>query len=568
MMMMEKSPRRRRANRRSWPLLLVVAGVVAIVLQCLVGGAAASIHGGRSTTRRRTTRRTILLTAAHQPQQQQEKKKIQSRNQIHVIPRGGGATTTTTTTTATTLIAGSKADALILLAVTAFTTPLCERILKISPILGYLLLGLWLGPNGMGVISDIHAIEHIAECGIVLFLFEMGLHLDLETLWEIRSDVFGVGFTQFAATALVIGLFCHMIFHLSKPASLVIGWSLALSSSAFVLQLLKDKKETKTAYGKSAFGILLLQDLMVVPLLVMTPLLATASSGSASSSTSVKTAITKAVMSMAVSVVTIVGVFGQFLLLPLLQAVAATNSTVAFTSLVLAAVFGSSFLTEGLGLSNTLGAFLMGMVVAEKTKSKSTNKSTSTSVQKSSSPSSQDKHVDYKHEIEHSVGTIQGILVAFFFFTVGFEIDVHLIVSKPRQIMSLVVSILMVKISLAMFACRPFGIPWSIAQRIGLVLSQGGEFAFVAFKTARMAGILTKDTTRLLSTAVALTMACTPVLEELGAYYQPIWARREKIEHAATTATTRPPKKTTTNVVAAAPTKTKPSAWRIREKTA
>jgi monovalent cation:H+ antiporter-2, CPA2 family len=565
-MMMETSPRRRRANRKSWPLLLVVAAVVAIVLICWVTGGAvtASIHGTRTT--RRTTRRTILITAARQPQQQQEEKNQRSQNQINVIPRGGGATTTAATTTTTaTLIAGPKADALILLAVTAFTTPLCERILRISPILGYLLLGLWLGPNGMGVIYDIHTIEHIAECGIVLFLFEMGLHLDLQTLWEIRADVFGVGFSQFASTALVIGTFCHMVFHLSRPASLVIGWSLALSSSAFVLQLLKDKKETNTNYGKSAFGILLLQDLMVVPLLVMTPLLAVASSGSSASSTSstsVGAAITKAVGSMAVSVLTIVAVFGQFLLLPLLKAVASTNSTVAFTSLVLAAVFGSSFLTEGLGLSNTLGAFLMGMVVAEKTKA--TTKSTSVQ-QKSSSSSSKDKQqvehnvVDYKHEIEHSVGTIQGILVAIFFFTVGFEIDVHLIVSKPRQILSLVLSILMVKISLATLACRPFHIPWSIAQRIGLVLSQGGEFAFVAFKTARMAGILTKDTTRLLSTAVALTMACTPVLEELGAHYQPILAQRENV------ATTPPPKSTST---VAAPTKTKPSAWRIREKTA
>jgi monovalent cation:H+ antiporter-2, CPA2 family len=137
-----------------------------------------------------------------------------------------------------------------------------------------------------------------------------------------------------------------------------------------------------------------------------------------------------------------------------------------------------------------------------------------------------------KHDIEHAVATIQGILVAIFFFTVGFEIDVHLIFSQPLTVLSVVAAILLVKTILATAACRAFALPLSVAQRIGLVLSQGGEFAFVALRTARAAGILGPDTTRLVSTAVALTMATTPALESLGAHLQPRLEQREKEQRA------------------------------------
>lgn len=427
-----------------------------------------------------------------------------------LIPRGGGTAGTGGEGAGKTMIAqllsglfqfltGSRADALILLAVTALTTPLCQnKFWKISPILGYLFFGLLLGPNGAGVVADPHQMEHIAEFGIILFLFEMGIHLDLKTLWDIRTDVFCVGLTQFASTALVISGFCHLVLHLNFAASLIIGWSLALSSSAFVLQLLKDKKQTDSRYGKSSFGILLLQDLMVVPLLVMTPLLAGSGEGSISD------AIFKALVSILIGVAMIT-TYGQTILSPLLNKsiVAAAGSKEAFTALILASVFGGSFLTEGLGLSNTLGAFLMGMIMAEQAK-------------------------QHKHDIEQAVGTLQGILVGIFFFTVGFEIDLNLIISHPIRLATIVAAVMALKITLATASCLQFGISPSVAQRIGLVLSQGGEFAFVAFRTARAAGILTKDQTRLLLTTVSLTMACTPALEELGASLQVTLDQRER----------------------------------------
>lgn len=411
------------------------------------------------------------------------------------VPRGGAITTSIASTPGVLtesltglmgFLKGRKADSLILLAVTALTTPACQKILKISPILGYLSLGLLLGPNGFGSIADAHATEHVADFGIVLFLFEMGIHLDLKTLWDIRTDVFGVGMAQFTSTAIAIAGFCHWALDLSVASSIIIGWSLALSSSAFVLQLLKDKKQTETKYGKSSFGALLLQDLMVVPLLVMTPLLAGGAGG-------VGKAVSKALASILLTLVAIVGVFGQGILKPALNSIVNNGSKEALIGFLLASVFGGSFLTEGLGLSNTLGAFLMGMLMAE---------------------------TDHKHLIEEEISLFRGVLVGIFFFTVGFEIDLNLILSQPLLVAGIVLAIMGVKVALATFSCLQFGIPLPIAQRIGFVLSQGGEFAFVAFRTARAAGILTKDQTRLLLTCVSLTMACTPAVEELGATLQ------------------------------------------------
>ncbi len=374
---------------------------------------------------------------------------------------------------------GTRSDVIILLLTTALNTPICEKF-KVSPILGYLSLGLLFGPNGKGLISDVHTTELFADLGIVLFLFEMGIHLDFKTLMAMKTDVFGIGLTQFSVTALVIATISK-IKGFSTAAMVIIGWSLALSSSAFVLQLLKDKNQMGTQYGKSSFGTLLLQDLMVVPLLVITPILA-------GTGGSPKEAVAKALVQITLAL-TFIGVFGKVLLNPLFELVAGSGSQESFIGMILATVFGMSFLTEGLGLSNTLGAFLSGMLIAE---------------------------TKHRHHVEVEASPFRGILVGLFFFTVGFEIDVQMIMSNFGQIVSTVVGILAIKALIATAACRLFGLPMSTAQRVGLVLSQGGEFAFVAFRTARSAGILDPETTKMLLTCVSLTMALTPFLEDLA----------------------------------------------------
>lgn len=181
------------------------------------------------------------------------------------IPRGGASPLSMVTESSSGLASfmkGTKADILILFLTTALNTPICQK-LNISPILGFLSLGLLFGPNGKGVIADVHTTEIFADLGIVLFLFEMGIHLDLKTLLAMKKDVFGIGLTQFTATALAIAGICKLLGY-SVPAMIIIGWSLALSSSAFVLQLLKDKGQMNTQYGRSSFGTLLLQVRLLV----------------------------------------------------------------------------------------------------------------------------------------------------------------------------------------------------------------------------------------------------------------------------------------------------------------
>lgn len=308
----------------------------------------------------------------------------------------------------------------------------------------------------------------------------MGIHLDVKTLMDMKRDVFGIGLSQFSLTAVSIAGICRLLGY-SGPAMIIIGWSLALSSSAFVLQLLKDKDQMGTQYGRSSFGTLLLQDLMVVPLLVITPILA-------GNGGSPKEAVAKALLQVTMAL-SFIGVFGKVLLGPLFDLVVGSKSQESLIAMILATVLGMSFLTEGLGLSNTLGAFLSGMLIAE---------------------------TKHRHNVEIEASPFRGILVGLFFFTVGFEIDLKLIFSSPGLIACTVIGILGLKAFIATAVCSTFGLPMSTAQRVGLVLSQGGEFAFVAFRTARSAGILNDEITKLLLTCVSLTMALTPFLEDVG----------------------------------------------------
>lgn len=401
---------------------------------------------------------------------------------ILLIPRGGADPLSMVTEASSGLgsfMKGTRSDTILLLLTTALNTPICQK-LNISPILGFLSLGLLFGPNGTGKIADVHTTEIFADLGIVLFLFEMGIHLDVKTLMDMKRDVFGIGLSQFSLTAVSIAGICRLLGY-SGPAMIIIGWSLALSSSAFVLQLLKDKDQMGTQYGRSSFGTLLLQDLMVVPLLVITPILA-------GNGGSPKEAVAKALLQVTMAL-SFIGVFGKVLLGPLLDLVVGSKSQESLIAMILATVLGMSFLTEGLGLSNTLGAFLSGMLIAE---------------------------TKHRHNVEIEASPFRGILVGLFFFTVGFEIDLKLIFSSPGLIACTVIGILGLKAFIATAVCSTFGLPMSTAQRVGLVLSQGGEFAFVAFRTARSAGILNDEITKLLLTCVSLTMALTPFLEDVG----------------------------------------------------
>lgn len=374
---------------------------------------------------------------------------------------------------------GPKSDTLFLLLATALVTPLCKRI-GISPILGFLAAGMAMGPNGCGLISGIHTTETLAELGIVFFLFEMGIELSFDRLLSMRKDVFGLGLSQFSVTALAVAGVGKLV-GLPANALVVLGGGLALSSSAFVLQLLKDKQQLATRFGRASFGVLLFQDLAVVPLLVVTPILAGtgASLGSALGSALIKASIALGSIAFA----------GRVVLDPFFKLVAQAQSQEAFLGVILLTVLSMSFMTEGLGLSNTLGAFLAGVLLSE---------------------------TKYRFQVEADIAPFRGILLGLFFVTVGFEIDIHLIASNFPLVGSLVLGILFLKTAITTALSLAFGLSLSTSSQTGLILSQGGEFAFVAFGLARSLGILDVPTTKLMLTSVSLTMALTPFMSSLG----------------------------------------------------
>ena len=374
---------------------------------------------------------------------------------------------------------GPKSDTLLLLLATALITPVCKR-LGTSPILGFLASGMLLGPNGWGLISGIHTTETLAELGIVFFLFEMGIELSFERLLSMKRDVFGLGLSQFLATALVVAG-VGSLFGIPANALVVLGGGLALSSSAFVLQLLKDKNQLATRFGKASFGVLLFQDLAVVPLLVVTPILAGGGGGLAQ-------ALGSAVLKAAIALGSI-ALAGRYLLNRMFKIVAQAQSQEAFLGVILLTVLSMSFMTEGLGLSNTLGAFLAGVLLSE---------------------------TKYRYQIEADIAPFRGMLLGLFFVTVGFEIDLKLVLSNLPLVSSVVAGIMVIKALIVTGLCLLFGLSLSTSQQTGLILSQGGEFAFVAFGLARSLGILDKGTTKLMLTCVSLSMALTPAMAALG----------------------------------------------------
>jgi CPA2 family monovalent cation:H+ antiporter-2 len=377
-------------------------------------------------------------------------------------------------------VGGGRRDFLLIMLASALITPLSKRV-GLSPILGFLAMGTLIGPNFLGMVSDVHAIELVGEAGIIFFLFEMGLELSIERLKGLRRDVLGLGLFQFVLTGFGVAAVASAA-GMTGPSLFVIGGGLALSSSAFVLQLLKERDDMGTRYGKASFGILLLQDLAVVPLLVTIPLL----TGGGSISQALVAALAKTIFAASLIVI-----LGKTVLERTFQFVSDSKSQEAFLAVIIVTVMGMSTLTEGLGLSNTLGAFLAGVVVSE---------------------------TKYKYTVEAEVAPFRALLLGCFFTTVGFEIDLALVLYNLPLVASLVLGLLSLKAAAVTLICLINGLSLANAQQTGLLLSQGGEFAFVAFGMAERLGILQPALTKLLLTTVALSMATTPYLSEYSAW--------------------------------------------------
>src|SRR3954447_7206377 len=365
-------------------------------------------------------------------------------------------------------------DVLIILAAAVLVVPVFQR-LRSSPVLGYLVAGTLIGPSGLGIVSDISGVTVLANFGVVFLLFTIGLELSIERLKAIRSHVFGLGTLQVVLTS------CLFWLDQPKDTAVILAGGLALSSTAIVLQILVERGELPTRHGRVSFAILLLQDLAVVPLLTLVPLLA-------SHDTRLAGALGLAALK-AVGALIVILIVGRLILRPALRVVASAKSPELFTGVTLLVVLGVSYITELAGMSMALGAFLAGLLIAE---------------------------TEYRHQVEGDIEPFRGILLALFFMTIGMSIDLGLIIGNAATVIMLVVALVAVKAIVMTVLCRAFGFPMAVSTHVGLSLGQGGEFAFVLFSLAMALGVMPIETGQTMLAVVALSMALTPFLMSAG----------------------------------------------------
>jgi CPA2 family monovalent cation:H+ antiporter-2 len=369
---------------------------------------------------------------------------------------------------------------LILLLAAIVAVPLAQRI-KVSPVLGYLAAGLIVGPYGFAFIEKTEEAERLAEFGVVFLLFTIGLDMPLARLQAMWRYIFGLGFAQVLVTGALLGLGAHAL-GLSPPAALVVGGALAFSSTAAALQLLAERGELSNRLGRVALAILLFQDLAVVPLLALLPLLAPgAGSGMA--------AALALALGKGVAAIVVIVLLGRLVLRPLYRLSATTRIRETFAATNLLVVLGLGYATEAAGMSMALGAFLAGLLLAE---------------------------TEYRHQVEVDILPFRGLLLGLFFITVGMVIDTPFVLRHGSAVLGLAAVLLAVKAVLLWGLTRLARLGAPTAVRVGLLLSQGGEFAFVIFSIARQIGVLDRDIAEILIATVALTMATTPAMAALG----------------------------------------------------
>lgn len=367
--------------------------------------------------------------------------------------------------------------AVIFLLAAVIAVPLAKR-LQLGAVIGYLLAGVAIGPQVLGLIRDTESVAHISELGVVLLLFIIGLELSPRRLWLMRKAVFGVGLAQVLLTGAILGAIALFGFAQSLPAALVLGLGLALSSTAFGLQTLAETKQLNAPHGRLAFAILLFQDIAAIPLIALVPLLA-ASGPDTSHGDSLQHGLTI----FASIAVVIVG--GRYLLRPVFRIVARTGLPEVSTATALLVVIGTAWLMELAGISMALGAFLAGLLLADS---------------------------EYRHELESQVEPFKGLLLGLFFISVGMGANLSLLFDTPWLLLGLTALLIAVKLPMLMLVGRLGGLNTANALRLGVVLAAGGEFAFVVFKLGKDQGLLDSYTYDLLLMTITLSMAATPLL--------------------------------------------------------
>ncbi len=366
---------------------------------------------------------------------------------------------------------------LIFLLAAVIAVPLFRR-LGLGAVLGYLVAGAAMGPYGFKLVKHVESTLAVSELGVVMLLFVIGLELSPARLWVMRRQVFGIGGLQVAISALLLGAVAATL-GLGWKTDLVIGLGLALSSTAVGLQLLAERKELTTGYGRLAFAILLLQDLVAIPLLALIPLLGEAKA--AAQSGPPLDAVLKAV-----GMIALVVIGGRLVLRQLFRAAAWTQMGEVFTATALLVVVGTAWLMQSVGLSMGLGAFLAGVLLADS---------------------------EFRPELEAQIEPFKGLLLGLFFIAVGMSINLDKVVAEPIPIALGVAGLLLLKmLVLVAVGWRPGKLPLRESLMLGAVLALGGEFAFVVFGEAFKAGLIEAVLRDRLVAIVGLSMAATPLI--------------------------------------------------------
>jgi glutathione-regulated potassium-efflux system protein KefB len=373
-------------------------------------------------------------------------------------------------------------QAFVFLAAAVVAVPLARRF-GLGAVLGYLAAGAAVGPHGLGLGGDPEAVLHVAEFGVVLMLFLVGLELEPARIRALRRDVLGLGGLQMLATGALLGGGA-LAAGVPWRGALVVGLGLSLSSTALGVQLLSERRELGTSHGRAAFGILLFQDLAVIPLLAVLPLLAPARAGAEAGPPAWRVALT------VVLVVGAVAAASRFVVRPLLDAVARQHDAELFTATALLLVLATALGVSLAGLSSALGAFLAGALLAGSR---------------------------YRHELEADIAPFKGLLLGLFFVAVGMSADLRLVASRPLAVLGVVGGLVVGKSLVAFAIGRAFLGRGDPPASLAVLLAQGGEFAFVLFRLAAGDGVLSRETADLLVVAVTLSMAATPAVFALHA---------------------------------------------------
>lgn len=377
-------------------------------------------------------------------------------------------------------------SSIVFLGAAIVCVPIAKKI-GLGSVLGYLIAGMLIGPFVLGFVGqEGQDIMHAAEFGVVMMLFLIGLEINPKEFWVMRKSIFGLGGIQLALTSIIIGAICHLYFGFTHATSLAIALAISMSSTAIILQTLKEKGLNKSSAGQASFSVLLFQDIMVIPILALLPLLASSdlrqiSEGSTFISNLSPLMKTLTVLAAMASII----VVGLFIVAPLMKVIARTRLRELFTATALFLVISVAYLMKMVGISPALGTFLAGVVLANSS---------------------------FRHELESDIEPFKGLLLGLFFIGVGSSINFQLIYSQPLLILSLVLSVMIIKGLVLMIAGKVFKIKSDQNLLFAILLSQVGEFAFVLLNFSGQLQLVDAQWTELLMVVVALSMTITPIL--------------------------------------------------------